>query len=101
MPFSKVYSGFFSKPAVITVACVIIISQVIRCLELIDFIVHKITFATKSRILNLAILSIISSTLSTFMNNVKAFTFAPINADCPSVSHGRISHLNRRPILTY
>ncbi|WP_100622976.1 hypothetical protein [Candidatus Coxiella mudrowiae] len=87
MPFSKVYSGF-SKPAVITVACVIIISQVIRCLELIDFIVHKITFATKSRILNLAILSIISSTLSTFINNVKAFTFAPINADCPSVSHG-------------
>ncbi|WP_251366320.1 hypothetical protein [Coxiella-like endosymbiont of Rhipicephalus sanguineus] len=65
MPFSKVYSGF-SKPAIITVACVMIISQVITCSELVDFIVHKITFATKSQILHLAILSIISSTLSAF-----------------------------------
>lgn len=46
VPFSKVYTGF-SNPAVITVACVMFISQVITRSGAVAFMVRKITVAAK------------------------------------------------------
>ncbi|WP_259423659.1 SLC13 family permease, partial [Coxiella burnetii] len=71
VPFSKVYTGF-SNPAVITVACVMFISQVITRSGAVAFMVRKITVAAKYHNLYVIILCVIAAILSAFMNNVGA-----------------------------
>lgn len=73
VPFPKVYTGF-SNPAVITVACVMIISQAITRSGSVGFLVRKITYLTKSPVLHIGTLSLITAVLSAFMNNVGALT---------------------------
>jgi len=71
VPFDSVYTGF-SNPAVITVACVMIISRAITHSGVMSFIVKKITRATKNPSLHIGGLTLISAILSAFMNNVGA-----------------------------
>lgn len=71
VPFSHVYIGF-SNPAVITVACVMIISQAITRSGAISFLVNKITYISKNPVLHIGSLTLISAVLSAFMNNVGA-----------------------------
>lgn len=71
VPFSDAYSGL-ANPAVITVACVMIISDAIRRSGAMSLVVKKITSVTSSATLHIATLSIISAVLSAFMNNVGA-----------------------------
>lgn len=71
VPFNRVYTGF-SNPAVITVACVMIISAAITHSGAMSFIVKRISRVGKSQILHVASLTLITAILSAFMNNVGA-----------------------------
>lgn len=71
VPFSQVYAGL-GNPAVITVACVMIISNAISRTGLLDSFVQKISRITKNSQLHIAFLTIITGVLSAFMNNVGA-----------------------------
>ncbi len=71
VPFSQGFSGF-SNPAVITVACIMVITQAIAKSGFVDFIVKKITPATSNTTIHIAVLSVMTAFLSAFMNNVGA-----------------------------
>ena len=71
VPFSKVYSGL-SNFAVITVACVMVLSQAITRSGILNQLVRKITFLSKHPVLYLGSLCLITAILSAFMNNVGA-----------------------------
>jgi di/tricarboxylate transporter len=71
VPFNQVYTGL-ANPAVITVACVMVISQAIQRSGALSFIVQKITRVSKSPTLHVGSLSTITAALSAFMNNVGA-----------------------------
>jgi di/tricarboxylate transporter len=73
VPFSQVYSGI-SNPAVITVACVMIISAAITESGILNRLIHKLDFIAKNTVLHIATLSVVSAVLSAFMNNVGALT---------------------------
>lgn len=71
VPFDKVYIGL-SNPAVITVACVMIISQAIHRTGLISLLVQRIQKFTRNQTLHITLLCVITATLSAFMNNIGA-----------------------------
>ena len=71
IPFNQVYDGL-KNPAVITVACVMIISNAITQTDLLHSIVQKLSKTTYSPSLQIGILTLTSACLSAFMNNVGA-----------------------------
>ncbi|PIZ03479.1 MAG: SLC13 family permease [Gammaproteobacteria bacterium CG_4_10_14_0_8_um_filter_38_16] len=71
VPISLVYSGL-ENPAVITVACMMIISNVISRSGVLDLLVAKLGRFTKKPILHIGILSCLVGVLSAFMNNIGA-----------------------------
>src|SRR3990167_7736830 len=71
VPFKAVYEGF-SNPAVITVACIMIISQAISRSGIIDFAVRKLASMPKNQTLNVGVLTTVCAILSAFMNDVGA-----------------------------
>lgn len=71
VPFSQVYTGL-GNPAVITVACVMIISNSISRTGLLDSFVQKLTRVTQNTVLHIALLTTVAAILSAFMNNVGA-----------------------------
>ena len=71
VPFEHIYSGL-SNNAVITVACVMVISQVITRSGVLNHLIRKLDRLTGSPTLHVASLSIVSAFLSAFMNNVGA-----------------------------
>ena len=71
VPYSSAFNGF-SNPAVITVACVMVITHAINRSGIIDYVVKNITPVTTSPVLHIAVLSILAAFLSAFMNNVGA-----------------------------
>lgn len=73
VPFKAVYSGI-SNPAVITVACVMVISQAITDSGVLNKLIHRLDFVAKNTVLHITCLSVITAVLSAFMNNVGALT---------------------------
>lgn len=71
VPFDKTFTGF-SHPAVITVACIMIITQSISQSGLIEVSVRKLLPMTNNLIVHISLLVIIAAILSAFMNNVGA-----------------------------
>lgn len=71
VPFSKAYTGL-SNSAVITVACVMIISKAITRSGVLQKIVDKFSHLAQSTILHISSLTLITATLSAFMNNIGA-----------------------------
>ncbi|MCH9743453.1 MAG: SLC13 family permease, partial [Gammaproteobacteria bacterium] len=71
VPFNQVYSGL-GNPAVITVACVMIISQAIARSGVLGKFVNQISRLTKRPLLHVSLLSAITAVLSAFMNNIGA-----------------------------
>ena len=67
----KAYSGL-SNPAVITVACVMIISQAITESGILNTISRSLTGLLRYPTIHVGVLTIISAVLSAFMNNVGA-----------------------------
>lgn len=73
IPYSKVFSGL-ANPAVITVACVMIISQVIHQSNLLTPLAKQFTRFSHSPTLQVGLLSITTAFFSAFMNNVGALS---------------------------
>lgn len=71
VPFDQVYTGL-SNSAVITVACVMILSKAISDSGVIDGVISKLNFLTHHFSLHLAVLCFVTAALSAFMNNVGA-----------------------------
>lgn len=71
VPFDSAFMGF-ANPAVITVACVMILTFSITESGILDYVVHKITPITHHELLHIGLLTLITAILSAFMNNVGA-----------------------------
>ncbi|WP_423064115.1 SLC13 family permease [Candidiatus Paracoxiella cheracis] len=71
VPYDRVFTGF-SNPAVITVACVMIISQAITRSGIMSSLVRKIIHFTKNPTLHIGGLTLLTAIFSAFMNNVGA-----------------------------
>jgi di/tricarboxylate transporter len=71
VPAPQAFTGF-SNPAVITVACVMIITQAITQTGLVDHIVKRLMPTTQNEIAHIGCLTLIAALLSAFMNNVGA-----------------------------
>ncbi|MDF1654058.1 MAG: SLC13 family permease [Coxiellaceae bacterium] len=71
VPFHLVYSGL-DNSAVITVACVMVISFALNESGILNTAVDKLSHVTKNKFLHITILCIITAILSAFMNNVGA-----------------------------
>ena len=69
--FDQVYSGL-SNPAVVTVACVMVISQAITRSGVLDHVVLKVRSVSHIPTLHIALLCSITAILSAFMNNIGA-----------------------------
>ena len=71
VPFGLIYSGL-SNTAVITVACVMVISQAITHSGVLNPVVRKINSATEYPIIHIGALCVMTAVLSAFMNNIGA-----------------------------
>lgn len=97
VPFNQVYSGL-NNPAVITVACIMIISQAIARSGIFNLILKKIDFMTQQETLHIFSFSTIIATFSAFMNNVGALALMlPISIQS-SLKHQRSPSLILMPI---
>ncbi len=71
VPFHDVYSGI-NNSAVVTVACVMIISSVINASGILNSAVDKLSHLSKHPLPHISIICFITAILSAFMNNVGA-----------------------------
>jgi di/tricarboxylate transporter len=71
VPGDEAFSGF-GHPAVITVACVLILSSVLQSTGAIDALTRKVVSKSTGPTLSIASLVLLSALLSAFMNNVGA-----------------------------
>jgi len=71
VPTAGAFSGF-GHPAVITVACVLVLSHALQVSGAVDILVRKIMPADAGPVLTIAALTGIGAALSGFMNNVGA-----------------------------
>lgn len=71
IPYGEAFSGL-SNPAVITVAMVMVMTQVISHAGVVDYLVRRLAPATNNLVLHIGILTTIAAVLSSFMNNVGA-----------------------------
>ena len=71
VPSSDAFDGF-GHPAVITVACVLVLSRALQVSGAVDVVVRKVMPAKAGPLLAIATLTAIGAVLSGFMNNVGA-----------------------------
>lgn len=71
VPADNAFVGF-AHPAVITVACVLVLSQALRNTGAIDALARKTLPQTSNRLVTLTSFMAVGATLSAFMNNVGA-----------------------------
>lgn len=71
VPFHDTFTGF-SNTAVVTVACVMVMTQAVTRSGIIDYAVKRLTPVTTNAILHLSSLTFITAVLSAFMNNIGA-----------------------------
>lgn len=96
VPFSQAFIGF-SNPAVITVACVMILSDAIAQSGLLDWLVKKMLPVTSNAFMHVTSLCVITGVLSAFMNNVGALALMMPVAIQTSVSAKRSPSLVLMP----
>jgi di/tricarboxylate transporter len=71
VPSSAAFSGF-GHPAVITVACVLVLSHALQVSGAVDLVVRRVMPAAAGPTMTIAALTAIAAVLSGFMNNVGA-----------------------------
>lgn len=71
VPLKYAFIGF-SNPAVVTVACIMVITAAISQSKILDYLVMKAEFMSKSPTRHIGALCFISAIMSAFMNNVGA-----------------------------
>lgn len=71
VPAAEAFTGF-ANPAVVTVGCVMVITQAIVRSGFVDYLVSRIHFITRSAVLHVGSLVFLAAVLSAFMNNIGA-----------------------------
>jgi di/tricarboxylate transporter len=71
VPFAEAFAGF-GHPAVITVACVLVLSQGLQNTGAVDLLTRKVLPASAGPTLSIASITALAALLSAFMNNVGA-----------------------------
>lgn len=71
IPPSEAFLGF-ANPAVITVACVMVITRAISQSGLVEAVVERIAPLTSNTTIHIGLLTVLTAILSAFMNNVGA-----------------------------
>lgn len=71
VPSAEAFYGF-GHPAVITVACVLVLSASLQITGAIDVVAHKFTPSSGGAVTTIAALTALATVLSAFMNNVGA-----------------------------
>lgn len=97
VPLDKIYSGL-DNSAVITIACVMVISQTISRSGIFNHIIHRMGHLTKSPILHVASLSFITLIMSGFMNNLGALALIMPVAIKTALEHKRSPSFILMPI---
>jgi di/tricarboxylate transporter len=97
VPFHDVYTGL-SNSAVITVACVMIISGAISDSGILNTLISRLGSVSKTPLLHIACLSLITAILSAFMNNVGALALMMPIAIKTSIDNQRSPSLILMPL---
>lgn len=97
VPLSQIYTGL-PNPAVITVACVMVISQTLTRSGVLNKFINKLDVLTENQTLHIASLSFIAMILSFFMNNVGALALMMPIAIKTAIKHKRSPALLLMPI---
>lgn len=97
LPYNSAFMGF-SSPAVITVACVMIMTDTITQSGAADYVVNKLTPVSDHAVLHLTVLTVVTGFLSAFMNNVGALALMMPIAIQTSVNANRSPSLVLMPI---
>ncbi len=97
IPASEAFIGF-SNPAVITVACVMIITTVISESGLVEQVAKRIELISKKPVLHVGSLCFLTAILSAFMNNVGALALMMPIAISSSINAGRSPSLILMPL---
>ncbi len=71
VPAADAFAGF-GHPAVITVACILVLSRGLQTSGAVDVLTRKVLPSSGSASFNIAVLTILAAVLSAFMNNVGA-----------------------------
>ncbi|MCH8493185.1 MAG: SLC13 family permease [Idiomarina sp.] len=87
VPGAEAFYGF-GHPAVITVACVLVLSAALQLTGAIDVVAHKLTPTSGGAITTIAALTGLSAVLSAFMNNVGALALLMPIAIQLAAKHG-------------
>ena len=97
VPFTQAFAGF-SNPAVITVVCVMVLTQAITRSGVVDYVVKRFTPATGIIVLHIGVLSVLAMVLSAFMNNVGALALMMPIAIQTALKHKHSPSLFLMPI---
>lgn len=88
VPFSNIYSGL-DNSAVITIACVMVISQAISRSGIFNHLVYSMGHLTKHPALHVAALGLVTMFMSAFMNNLGALALIMPVAIKTAMEHKR------------
>lgn len=88
VPLNQIYTGL-SNPAVITVACIMVISETISNTGVLNRLINRLNSATKKPMIHVIILCSIATILSGFMNNIGALALIMPIAIKTSLQHKR------------
>ncbi|RDI42066.1 SLC13 family permease [Aquicella lusitana] len=97
VPFNQAFAGF-SNPAVVTVACVMILTKAVSQSGLLDYLIRKIEFLFKNTFIHVGTLTVITAVLSSFMNNVGALALMMPIAIQTFIKNGKSPSLVLMPI---
>lgn len=99
VPLKQLYIGL-SNPAVITVACIMVISETISNTGVLNRLIHHLSSTTAKPWMHVSILCVITALLSAFMNNVGALALMMPIAIKTSLQHKRSPSFILMPIAT-
>jgi di/tricarboxylate transporter len=97
VPLKEVYMGL-PNPAVITVACVMVISQTLTRSGVLNQFINKLDFMTENLFLHITSLCFMAMILSFFMNNVGALALIMPIAIKTAIKHKRSPAIFLMPI---
>jgi di/tricarboxylate transporter len=97
VPLKEIYSGF-DNSAVITVACVMIISEIINSSGILSTLISKLNIICKNTFVHISLMCILTALLSAFMNNIGALTLMMPIAIQTSIENKRSPSLILMPL---
>lgn len=97
VPLSQIYTGL-PNPAVITVACVMVISQTLTRSGVLNKFINSLSILTENPLMHIITLCFVAMVLSCFMNNVGALALIMPIAIKTALNHKRSPSMLLMPI---